>query len=156
MVVRPNLSEGQQAWNIQLIGQSETTTLKTILYIESPLKSVYNIGHSNRLFNVNESALMHHRGRVENVTQQQEKLKSGEHQKQTTVLCISNTQVLWLICCWILAAASSQQSLDLRLCSEVRSSHLTVLLKSTWNHLVFSRWFRVHWESLSEYDLNTN
>lgn len=69
------------------MGQSETAALKTILYIESPLKQVYNIGHSDWLFNLNES-IMHHRGRVQNVIQKQEKLKSGEHQNRTTVLCI--------------------------------------------------------------------
>lgn len=42
---------------LQLIGQSETTTLKTILYIESPSKSIYHTDPSDWLFDANESIM---------------------------------------------------------------------------------------------------
>lgn len=60
MVVCLNLSEGQRALEAQLIGRATTTTLKTILYIESTLKSAYSTGHSDQLFSCKKSMSMLH------------------------------------------------------------------------------------------------
>lgn len=77
MVVCLNLSEGQRALEAQLIGSSTTTTLKTILYIESALKSAYSTGHSDRLFSCKKINV--------DVALKEEKLKSAEHHNGTTV-----------------------------------------------------------------------
>lgn len=77
MVVCPNLSEGQRALEAQLIGRSTATTLKTILYIESTLKSAYSTGHSDRLFSCKKINV--------DVAPKEEKLKSAEHHNGTTV-----------------------------------------------------------------------
>lgn len=75
MVVCLNLSEGQWALEARLIGRSTTTTLKTILYIESTVKSAYSTGHSDWLFSFKKI----------NVDAPKEKLKSAEHHNGTTV-----------------------------------------------------------------------
>lgn len=124
MVVCLNLSEGQWALEARLIGRSTTTTLKTILYIESTLKSAYSTGHSDWLFSFKKI----------NVDAPKEKLKSAEHHNGTTVwrreslsdqagsltwprgaFCAPHAVNMSFVVSWALVAVFSYQCSDLKL-----------------------------------------